>query len=343
MDYTEYQTEDFIDDPFFNQWVRQPDQHSDAFWKTWLENHPEQHEKIEEARRIVRFLSFKVSDPSKKEQEEVKGNIRQALDALQHNSHTPQVRHSRWVYGNWQRVAATFALLVAATLLIWHGTDYFQPQKHTTAYAEMQEIILPDSSVVILNANSVLSYQKSWSENADREVWLEGEAFFQVTKKPGQSNARFIVHTDNLDVEVLGTAFNVNARHGDTKVVLNSGKVKLKGTDATGEELLMEPGDMVLLTKEHKLVRRQVNADAYSSWKDNRLFFEDVTIHEIFQLLEDNYGYEVQVSEPGLLDMSFTGSCPVDNIHILFTALEETFDVKVSVVDHTVTVQKKYN
>lgn len=343
MDYIHYQVEDFVDDPFFNKWVRQPGQDTDAFWKTWLENHPEKYEKVEEARRIVSFLSFQVTLPSDQEQEEVKKNIKKMIDALQHHNALHPLQDSKWTTINWRRVAAAFALLLVATLLVWHVMDYFQPQKYTTTYAEMQEIILPDSSIVTLNANSVLSYRKNWSENSDREVWLKGEAFFQVLKKPGQANARFIVHTHNLNVEVLGTEFNVNSRHGDTKVVLNSGKVKLNGKDERGQEqeLLMEPGDLVLLTKEHELVRRQVNANAYSSWKDNRLFFDDMTIREVLQLLEDNYGYAAQVSDPSLLDMSFTGSCPADSIQILLTALEETFDIKVSVVDNTIMIQKK--
>jgi ferric-dicitrate binding protein FerR (iron transport regulator) len=104
---------------------------------------------------------------------------------------------------------------------------------------------------VLLNANSQLRTPARWPAGARREVWLEGEAFFQVTKKGaapggGTDGARFVVHTGQVDVAVLGTRFNVTNRRGQTTVTLNEGKVKLEEGDLDGA-VIMEPGELVRL------------------------------------------------------------------------------------------------
>lgn len=85
---------------------------------------------------------------------------------------------------------------------------------YATQYGEQRVVELPDHSVVSLNANSTLRFRNDWSQaNTLREVWLDGEAFFSVQKQEGAAGpAKFIVHTNDLDVEVLGTRFNVSNR-----------------------------------------------------------------------------------------------------------------------------------
>src|SRR5690606_18122735 len=126
---------------------------------------------------------------------------------------------------NWYRIAAVFAgLLLVSALLLWvYRTS---DTTYTTAFGEVKTILLPDSSEIILNANSTLSYATHWNKSKAREVFLSGEAFFKVQEKPVASGyAKFVVHTGNLDIEVLGTQFNVHHRRNKTQVVLNSGKV----------------------------------------------------------------------------------------------------------------------
>src|SRR5690606_15777064 len=108
----------------------------------------------------------------------------------------------------------------------------------TTGYGETRKINLPDGSLVVLNANSELKYESNWQQAPMREVWLQGEAFFEVVKTTEEK--QFIVHTGSLDVEVLGTQFNVHNRHQKVQVVLSSGKVKLQPLERQ-ESLLMNP------------------------------------------------------------------------------------------------------
>src|SRR5579872_616700 len=121
--------------------------------------------------------------------------------------------------GHRRVVRLTRVLVVAASLtaiafgIWWIGarTGHLQYSEIRTGYGEIKSVLLPDSSVVTLNANSTMRIPEQWTEASGRQVWLEGEAYFQVQKKPATAE-KFVVHTKEVDVEVLGTKFNVNAR-----------------------------------------------------------------------------------------------------------------------------------
>lgn len=143
------------------------------------------------------------------------------------NKKSLTLRSWSWVY----RVAAAFIgiLLVAAVSFLYLREETI---RYETAYGQLRVIVLPDSSRVTLNGNSTLRYQADWEAlpiGNTREVWLEGEGFFEVTEVvlSAQSMAKFVVHTPQLDVEVVGTKFNVTNRRHQTQVVLSSGQVKL--------------------------------------------------------------------------------------------------------------------
>src|SRR6185437_3682694 len=112
------------------------------------------------------------------------------------------------------RVLAVAASLTAVAFGIWWigaRTGHLQYSEIRTGYGEIKSVLLPDSSVVTLNANSKLRIPEQWTEASGRQVWLEGEAYFAVQKKAATAE-KFVVHTTEVDVEVLGTKFNVNAR-----------------------------------------------------------------------------------------------------------------------------------
>ena len=322
-----------VADAYFCRWVKHPDEETSAFWEQWLTEHPEKRETLDQARRIVAFLTFRVEDPRPEEQQEVKMRVMRQLHS---NSRVYRDAHRRYLL-----VAAvvTGLLLLGGYLGQWfaRGTPY---QEYRTTFGEQQEVILPDGTQVTLNANSQLKFEKDWSANPTRDVWLQGEAFFEVTKQSEASGARFIVRTHQLEVEALGTSFNVCARDLKTQVVLNTGKVKLhRAHPCAGEpDLFLEPGDMATLSGD-RLVKSQVNPQHYSSWQDNRLFFNNETIRDIALRLKETYGYQVIVEQPAWLDLRFTGSCPADDITILLTALAESFRLEVIRTNNTIRLQ----
>jgi ferric-dicitrate binding protein FerR (iron transport regulator) len=199
---------------------------------------------------------------------------------------------------------------------------------------------------VTLNANSSLSFKEEWNLKSAREVWLKGEAFFEVEKMfshvpsqtPGTVPVKFIVHTSPLEVEVLGTQFNVNNRREETKVVLKSGKVKLNVKAGEKiEEIFMKPGEMVAYNEVSKaLTKSVVDPDIHASWKDHHLIFEEASLGEISHMLEDVYGVIVAFEDPQLAHEQFTGLVPSDDLNVLLEAFTKLYGLQVTKKQNTI-------
>lgn len=239
----------------------------------------------------------------------------------------------------WQRMAAVW---VGILLIGFASLLYFSAQNNTTtvqtAFGEVQTISLPDGSEVSLNANSTLSYATDWEENPVRQVWLDGEAYFSVVHT--QDDRKFEVHTSQMNVEVLGTEFNVNNRHGDTEVVLHSGKVKLAvKKEDTSEEVFMEPGELVTFSENTQSLSRQiVNPENYSTWRNQELLLDNTTLAEIARALEDYYGFEVVISDNELKDIRLTATAKLSlkDTEVILSAISEIYGIEVEQKDNKI-------
>jgi ferric-dicitrate binding protein FerR (iron transport regulator) len=225
------------------------------------------------------------------------------------------------------------AAVLTGTLLLGYGGWKLFSKGDTvvhTAYGEIRTIVLPDQSVVTLNANSTLRYK-------NREVWMEGEAYFSV--KPSATSQPFLVHTaSKINVEVLGTTFNLVDRHGKMQIVLTSGKVRLHNNK---EATIMKPGDLVEYKKQVRTTLKQhTDTLNYSSWKNNSLHFENASFAELSQLLEDTYGVKVEIRDSSLLHQQFTGTVPGQQIDILLNGLSQLFHLKVTNENNRVIIEK---
>lgn len=239
------------------------------------------------------------------------------------------------------------AVFIGSLLISTVGLLTFNPINddtvhYATQYGEIEEITLPDGSSVVLNANSELSFTADWEDDSSiREVWLKGEAFFSVLKKPESKHPKFIVHANELNVEVLGTQFNVKNRRCNTSVVLNSGKVKLKETEKLNE-VNMEPGELVEYSQKKNAFRKKVvNPELYSSWKDKKLIFDNTSIKKIAMIIEDNYGIKVQFTDESISDKRVSGSVPSENVEVLLDALSASFNIKIQKQDDLVKISKQ--
>jgi ferric-dicitrate binding protein FerR (iron transport regulator) len=229
--------------------------------------------------------------------------------------------------------ALKVAAILTGTLLLGYGGWKLFSDRNTvihTAFGEIRTIVLPDQSVVTLNANSTLRYK-------DREVWMEGEAYFSV--KSSATVKPFLVHTaSKINVEVLGTTFNLVDRHGKMQIVLTSGKVRLHNNN---EATIMKPGDLVEYKKQVRTTLKQhTDTLNYSSWKNNSLHFENASFAELSQLLEDTYGVEIEIRDSSLLNQQFTGTVPGQRIDILLNGLSQLFHLKMTNENNRVIIEK---
>jgi transmembrane sensor len=338
MDYTIYTTEDFVTDEYFIQWVKNPTAENSAFWNAWLSKNPEKEAIIKEARQIILMLHFREVKAPQGKFLEIWGNIVEAEDRpiLEIAPHRDNTAHR---IGWWYKVAA--AVLVVATALTYTLLSRKDTVTIQTAYGESRTLFLPDSTKVTLNANSILRYAADFNKDT-REVWLDGEAFFAVVHK--ENNQNFLVHTEELQVEVLGTRFNVNTRGGKSQVVLEEGKVKLAIHDSkeSNAPMVMQPGDLVEVSRTTKQVmRKKVEAEYYSSWRQNKLVFVGTSLEEIARLLKDNYDYDVRFKNEDVAKLLFTGSAPVDDPQELLQILSKVFGLAVRQEGRSVIIERK--
>jgi ferric-dicitrate binding protein FerR (iron transport regulator) len=334
-DYSEFELEDFLLDDAFVQWVRMPTPDGDVFWENWRRQHPERRQVLEEACGLVRGLHAN-RDPLPM------GSFRRMqahLDGVYAALKEPEVRPlsgtnrrpARWL--GWA-AAAMVALMLLAGGAWYQATRPTGGAQYATGFGQTRTVTLPDGSRVLLNANSRLRTPARWNDGVRREVWLEGEAFFTVAKKRVASGgrtegAKFVVHTGQVDVEVLGTRFNVTNRRGQTTVTLNEGKVMLDEGALDGQ-VIMQPGELVRLGRDGRtLVRKKVNPGQYSSWTENRYVFDDTPLAEIAQRIEDTYGVPVVLKSPGLAQRTFSATIPTKNLDVLLLALSESFGMDI--------------
>ena len=335
--YELYEVEDFVMDEYFRRWVKQPDRENNLFWQSWLRDNPHKRKLIEEAKQIVEQIQFE-DTLSTEEKEQLWSKVESYI--AQEAGETPVrsmtgTSHKAWHQKYSFRVAAAIAILLLCSAVFFFIRQN-QVQQYTTNYGEIKTVMLPDGSTVVLNANSSLKFSNEWDE-LNREVWLEGEAFFSVLPKQATlSNnpvkAKFSVYTKDIRVEVLGTKFNVSQRKNAAKVVLNSGKVKLNITDQTraGQDILMKPGEMIELSVgEEKVTKKTVNPELYTSWRNKKWILENATLSEVAVMIEETYGIPVRVTDKGLANKKITGTLPTAHLNNLLEALSATLDVRI--------------
>lgn len=313
--------EDLIADDAFRAWVKEPTPERNAFWEKVLVLYPEQKERIEKARQIVLGLhehfDKQVRDISEQQ-------VNQSLANLQRRVQSAGKAGVRRM-----KVWRLTAVAASVAILCLVGLFWFGQQNTATVYAtdfgERRRILLPDSSTIELNSNSTLRFFSArWGKNDPREVWLEGEAFFDVEKKT-DTGVKFIVHAGEVSVEVLGTQFNVNSRREQTQVVLAEGSIRLQVNDDQLEqkELIMQPGELAEYQPgNHQLQLRNVEAGAYSAWKDGMIIFDRMELSKALERLEDVYGVQFEIQNEELKDRPIRLSVQSDDLNMVLQTLE---------------------
>jgi len=323
MNYENFTLEELVLDDAFRAWALQPDADSAPFWEAFLRTYPAKRDLVHEAARLVRLLRVKEVPINEAEIRWALLRMRQVIDRPAAQAIPRRGRLRRLMAARSFRVAAALSLLLGTWA--WAYLGYWQPVRYDTAYGELRRVELPDGSVVTLNANSELRSFR-WKPGKPREVYLDGEAFFEITHQP--DHARFIVHTPDVSVEVLGTTFNVSRRHERTRVVLNSGRVRLYlEKQPAAKPIVLQPGDLVDVSAEQsRVVRRVVRPFDYSAWQQHKLVFDNTPIAEVAQLLEDTYGLTVRFDDPTLAQRRLSGTVPSRNRQVLLNAIATLLD-----------------
>ncbi len=209
-----------------------------------------------------------------------------------------------------------------------------EPSLHTvfTPVGGEYKLTLSDGSRVWLNASSHLQFPSVF-QNDKREVQVEGEVYFEVSK---DSLRPFLVRTGDVVVEVLGTSFNVRAYSGEEyKTTLVEGSVAV---GYLGETMKIRPGQQWVLEKDGPKVH-EVKIKSVVSWKNGDFAFEDQVLPEVFNELERWYDIDVFINNDAIRNMKFTGIFPrYENINDVLHIIELATCVKCSISGKTIVV-----
>lgn len=367
-DYQYYSVNDFIDDVGFRNYVLRKNEVDIAFWTQWIAGNAHKKEAVAEAEKLV--LLFAAQTPPSVSNTETSQEWQKLWTRIESQKEKTEVEktsfepdlqpikdgRNRW----WWAAAASVALLATAFFVFNKNTaphshslaeaktDTFKVEKEKTRttidfsgntettiktpFGKTQQVTLPDGSTVLLNANSQLRFSKNWSKTESRLVWLNGEAEFSVKHYdlPQGAAQKFIVHTEGVKVEVIGTRFNLSSRGEKCKLALYEGKVELQLTKHPDQERIAITPNEVVQVDNGAVVRILPikKVEVHQAWTKQHFEFDDTPLSEVALLVENTYGVKFVFKEETLKNKRLTASIPDDDVSVLAKVICQIFDIK---------------
>jgi len=349
---------DFIADTSFRDWILHTDPAAEVFWHNWAHMNPTKQDLMENAKELLYIL--KTSGKSISD-EEIEIEIEKILSAIKEDpsladnqtSITPN-RTVIFFKRNWWKVAAAAIVAIAG---VWTMGTHRVPVVKESSYETFtiavkktsdefvnttdaaQNIKLSDGSTVKLSPKSKFVYSGDATEK--REIYLDGEAVFDVAKNPSKP---FIVYTNDLVTKVLGTSFWVKA-YADKKFTLVSvktGKVSVFKKNVTVEKhnatpyelggLVVTPNQMVILDEEKILHKKIIDKpDVLPAPKCFNFNFDSTPLKKVFAVMQEAYGINIVFDEEAIayctIKFDMGGGTFYEKLKMICTAVNGTYEI----------------
>lgn len=183
------------------------------------------------------------------------------------------------------------------------------------AKGERKTLTLEDGSTVVLNSNSSLTYPESFGKT--REIKLNGEAYFKVF--PNKSKP-FVITTHDVNVEVLGTSFNVKSyKDHETKVSVVSGKVQI--TSPSGVKQLLVKNQQATYTPSEKFQFSQEDSAEGIAWTENTIFLKNTTLAETAKIIENWYNVEIDFGDKDIESLMISGKFKEEKLENVLSSI----------------------
>lgn len=324
--------EELLSDESFLAWYFKTDPQAEQAWNNRIARDPMQKKLVDEAVQLLQNVIVKEQPVDEQRKKLAETRLIHAIGSTEAGQPAAKVVSMRSRAIKWWAAAAIFFL---SSLGIWQYSRTTGKLSIHTAYGETRQQVLPDGSQVMLNANTTLDY-RNWKEGSEREVWVNGEAFFHV-KKTAQ-RTKFIVHAGRFDVVVTGTQFNVVNRNTKNNVLLTEGSVIVRADE---QEVHMTPGEYVEFNKTAGIQKKEINKTPVLAWMDHQIYFENTPMKEAAALITEVYGIKVTLADEAVATDSISCIMPTDNLDVLVQsiALSNKFDVVKS--DTEILIRKK--
>jgi ferric-dicitrate binding protein FerR (iron transport regulator) len=322
---------DFLDDTSFFNWVFKKSLSDIDFWNEWINKNPENKELADDAKALLLGVQFKKktihSEKLDAEWKKFESNIK---TKNQTSIKIINILSNRKI----AVVAATITLLIVSSLYFINKSTTIV---HKAAFGEVLNIKLPDGTDVTLNSNSSLRFK----EASPRKVKLKGEAFFKVVKQPS-TKSKFWVSTNDLEVEVYGTEFNVNSHNKKTQVFLQEGSIHLMLKNGSKKKMI--PGDLISYSFTSNSIlaeKRPIRPELEISWKDGSLIFDRSSLKTAMHKIEETYGLTTIFEDIAIENILLTGAVPTKNIDICIQTIEKSAQVSIIKKNNKLYISKK--
>lgn len=314
--------EDFILDETFREFVADTNPSAKAFWKRWADLHPDKKEAFTKATEVMKILlsGRKKNVPLNKSNEWAK-----LLSKIESTENFKKSNVLNVMQSVWFRIAAVIILSFGLSVL-WNWVSTIGKVKFESTFCEVivpigekSQIILPDGTHVWINSGSSFKYPTFFGEKS-REVFLQGEAYFDVTKQNGKT---FVVNTSDVKVRVLGTAFNVKCYPGDSKTstTVVRGLVQVETLIGKKGITLVKPSEMAVIMRNTSMsainlkvdqnikpiLINHINTEAVTSWKDHFLIFSDEPLADMAVKMERWFNVKIFIADEKLRAERYNG------------------------------------
>lgn len=344
--YQQYSALDFINDPAFTDAYKSGASGMDNFQEKVLTIFPDRKPEFDLAKAMLAEMLL-VND---KEDEAETMLINKAIESRLglHEIKVSGETVAKQVHIEWYQrsvfryaVAASISLVVSAAIWMALITGGFSEKRIVTLAGERKTIQLPDGSVAILNHNSELKY-KTGILGEFREVWLQGEAFFTVSKikKDGQA-IKFIVHANNADAVVKGTRFNVRTRAEQTEIMLEEGRVDVVPQLNPEKAVVLTPGHLASLRKtEQSPTIGKASVLANTGWKSDKVILNNTPIKEVAEMIYHNFGKTLVFADSVTASKKLGGTINSENLPLLLQALTKITETVAAVKTDSVILKQ---
>lgn len=361
--YRYYSVEEFVSDFRFRTWVRNPSAEQDMIWRKWIRDHPYKQDTVAEARAIVLAIHpVHRDDISDDEIKHEIANILAGIDEDVNKDIDRDIVRKRSPFPAWAAIAASVTILIT---LGWIGRQYFIIDRENNVSADVTGlssdtymiervnkssdpllISLPDNSSILLSQNGVLRYPSQFKGDS-RDIFLEGSAFFEVSKDPDRP---FYVNAGKIIAKVLGTSFEINTdpSHKQISVIVKSGTVSIYSNRAKDEGHRDSQPDVILTRHEQFILRDAVSKvqhtrlDSFAidelKVPDTYLKFTATDATEVFRALAAAYGVQINFENAEIGECSVTASFTDEPFPLKLDLICRSIGVKYEIVNDQVTI-----
>lgn len=264
-------------------------------------------------REMSRTYALATSSWFAQRKEQNLNQLREKLNLRSSRKHT--IRRHLWIWSS----AAVWMVLLVCGWTLWKGKEGSRSLAGVPVYCQLEvpqgatsRVLLPDSTVVVLNGGTQLKYDARWQELSQREVFLSGEAYFQVTK---HDHKPFVVHADELNVKVMGTTFNV-ASYPDEETVqvsLLEGSVQVYTASDTPDNRWLSPNQQAVYHKDKgSLTVQPIDASAQVAWTTGKLVFINEKLYDILKTIGKRWDVQMMVQSQKVHEEFFSGTIRLD-------------------------------